>query len=54
MAGMYKQFYALHKNPSKERLPIQAYFRRIKMELAEHDNAYISPPICTNRLIFGR
>ena len=24
------------------------------MKLAEHDNAYISPPICTNRLIFGR
>ena len=29
------------------------YFRRICMESAEHNGAYISPTICTNRLIFG-
>ena len=32
---------------------IHAYFRRICMESAEHNGAYISPTICTNRLIFG-
>ena len=29
------------------------YFRRICMESAEHNGAYICPTICTNRLIFG-
>ena len=41
---------------------IQAYFRRIYMESSEHkvhDNSayivfYISPPICTNGLIFSK
>ena len=33
---------------------IQAYFRRICLESLEHNDAYISPLICTNRLIFGK
>ena len=34
--------------------PILVYFRRIYMESLEHNNAYISTPICTNRLIFRK
>ena len=32
---------------------IQAYFRRSHVESSEHNVAYISWPICTNRLIFN-
>ena len=34
-------------------LMMQAYCKRIYMESSEHNGAYISPPICINRLIFS-
>ena len=35
-------------------LTIQACFRRIYMKSSEHNGAYISSPICTNRLILSK
>ena len=33
---------------------IQSNFTRISMVLSEQTDVYISTPLCTNRLIFGK
>ena len=57
LARRYKHKFALTtpQNPFKlaciVTVTIRAYFRRIYMKSSEHNGAYISSPICTNRLI---